>query len=44
MIFGGYNEYGFVSAEFSILEIDSLIALRCRRENVVSNHFTTVHK
>lgn len=31
MIFGGYNETGFVSADFSIIEIDSMIAYRNRR-------------
>jgi N-acetylneuraminic acid mutarotase len=31
MIFGGYNETGFLSADFSILEIDSMVAYRNKR-------------
>ncbi|CAD8065937.1 unnamed protein product [Paramecium sonneborni] len=41
MIFGGYNQTGFLSAEFQILELDSMIAYRNRRQANISNHITT---
>ncbi|CAD8149719.1 unnamed protein product [Paramecium octaurelia] len=41
MIFGGYNETGFLSADFQILEIDSMIAYRNRRQANIVNHPAT---